>query len=104
MVQKSDFGTKNEELDTIFAALANRHKRAVILFIGEKGRVKGGHKTFTEPLCQEYPELDLKPYTIAPKLSGMRYTDHLVKQDSEGYWVLTELGKKAYDVVKGYFL
>ena len=102
MVQKSEFGKRNMELDRIFAVLANRHKRAVILYIGDKGKVKGGYESFTKPLCEKYHELGLKPYTIAPRLSVLRNTDHLVEQDGEGYWVLTELGKKAYGILKGY--
>ena len=101
MVRKLEFEKLNQELDTIFGALKNKHKRMVILFIGERGgRVKGGIEEFADPLCEKYKELKLSPYTIAPKLSVLRHTDHLIDRDEEGYWILTDLGKKAYELLE----
>ena len=75
--------------DLIFTALSNRIRRGIIRVLGEKGK-----RSFTE-LMRDLNIDDTGTLTFhLKKLSG------LITKTSDGYYTLTELGQKAYALLK----
>ena len=98
----SNFENLNKELDAIFGVLNNNVKRIIVLYIGRKGKVKGGSKNLVDPVVEMAEEfgMDVNRFTIPPQLSFLKNMDKIVEQDEDGFWYLNSLGLKAYKLLE----
>lgn len=98
----SNFRNSNVELDTIFKVLGNEIKRTIVLYIGRKGKVKGGSKSLVDPVVEMAEEFGMKfnHFTIPPQLSFLKNTDRVLEQDENGFWRLNNIGLKAYKILE----
>lgn len=91
-----------QESEVILSAFGNKIKRLVIFYLGTKGKAKGGANDFIMPLIEmaNGMGIELNPFSVPPKLSELKNHDKMLKQDNEGYWNLTDLGKKSYRIMQ----
>ncbi|MGC9009841.1 MAG: winged helix-turn-helix domain-containing protein, partial [Sulfolobales archaeon] len=78
----------SEKIDQLFTALGHEIRRGVIRILAEKGP-----KTFTELLN----ELDIKD--TGTLVFHLRKLGNLIKKNEKGEYELTDLGKKAYEIM-----
>ena len=90
-----------EENRHVFTVLKNPSLYRIVEWFGNEGGVKEGKSSVLyKPLARYLLEYDISPMALHYALTRLKDEYGIIKRDSDGRWLLTDLGWKAYFIGK----